>query len=75
MKLSADSKMGIKVGAIVLTIVVFVVTASFLFVDSQWQIKERQHKTYDAWCKYTGNPRQLTYEEYSLLGGSRALDK
>jgi len=30
-------------------------------------IKERQRLLFEAWAKYTGNPKELTFEEWTSL--------
>ena len=55
-------------------IIVSIVTASLIFalmvycaVQDSRQKREQSIELYNAWVKYTGNPRHLTLEEFLIL--------
>lgn len=68
----------VKVGAFlggVLCLILIVAFIVFLIQGALEKGEKRQQEEYQAWCKYTDNPKKLTYKEYVLLNGTKGLDK
>jgi hypothetical protein len=50
-----------------------VIFMTFLVLKARGQHEEIRKQTYAAWVKHTGNPKEITYEEWNLLVDKKLL--
>lgn len=52
---------------IILAYLVFILMLCGIVFLVSWYEEAKLQKTYPVWIKQTGNPKELTYEEWKLL--------